>query len=76
MRVFLKRHNLVHDGKERELRKGDDILMKGDGKNRGLWKIGIVDKLIPGRDGVVRGVRLRVGKSFMERRIQFLYLLE
>ena len=47
MRVFPERHNLVHDGKERELRKGDDMLMKGDGKNRGLWKIGIVDELIP-----------------------------
>jgi hypothetical protein len=28
------------------------------------------------RDGVVRGVRLRAGKSFMERPIQFLYPLE
>ena len=45
-------------------------------KNRGLCKIGIVEQLIPGRDGVVRGVRLREGKSFMERPIQFLYPLE
>jgi hypothetical protein len=59
--------------RERELRKGDVMLIKGDEKNRRLWKIGIVAQLIPGRDGVVRGVRLRAGKSFMERPIQFLY---
>jgi hypothetical protein len=76
MRALRERHNLTHDGKERELRKGDVMLIKGDEKNRRLWKIGIVEQLIPGRDGVVRGVRLRAGKSFMERPIQFLYPLE
>ena len=52
------------------------MLIKGDEKNRGLWKVGSVDELIAGRDGVVRGVRLRAGKSYMERPIQFLYPLE
>jgi hypothetical protein len=73
MRALHERHNLTHNGKERELRNGDVMLIKGDEKNRRLWKIGIVEQLIPGRDGVVRGVRLRAGKSFMERPIQFLY---
>jgi hypothetical protein len=76
MRALRERHNLTHDGKEKELRRGDVMLIKGDEKNRGLWKIGIVEQLIPGRDGVVRGVKLRAGKSFMERPIQFLYPLE
>ena len=35
------------------------MLIKGDEKNRGMWKIGIVDALIPGRGGVVHRVRLR-----------------
>ena len=76
MRALRERHNLTHNGKGTDLRKGDVMLIKGDEKNRGLWKIGIVEQLIPGRDGVVRGVRLRAGKSFMERPIQFLYPLE
>ena len=76
MRALRERHNLTHDGKEKELRRGDVMLIKGDEKNRGIWKIGIVEQLIPGRDGVVRGVKLRAGKSFMERPIQFLYPLE
>ena len=49
------------------------VLIKGEEKNRGLWKIGIVKKLIPGRDGVVGAVKLRAGKSFLERPILFLY---
>ena len=32
-----------------------------------------MDKLIPGRDGNVRAVKLRAGKSYLERPIQFLY---
>ena len=33
-------------------------------------------KLIKGRDGVVRAARLRAGKSYLERPVQFLYPLE
>ena len=59
MRMLREGTNLTHDGKQRELGKDDVMLIKGDEKNRGMWKIGIVDELIPGRDGVVRRVRLR-----------------
>ncbi|XP_028394878.1 uncharacterized protein LOC114519022 [Dendronephthya gigantea] len=76
MRALRERHNLTHNVKERELKRGDVVLIKGEEKNRGLWKIGIVEKLISGRDSVVRGVRLRAGKSFLERPIQFLYPME
>jgi hypothetical protein len=78
MRALRERHNLTHDGKERELRKGDVMLIKGDEKNRRLWEIGIAEQLIPGGDEVVRGVRLRARKSSMERpiHVQFLYSLE
>ena len=44
---------------------GDVVMIKGEEKNRGLWKIGIIHRLIPGRDGVVRAVRLRAGKSHL-----------
>jgi len=40
------------------------------------WKLGIVEELIVGRDGVVRAVRLRAGKSYLERAVQQLYPLE
>lgn len=52
------------------------MLIKGDKKNRGKWKIGIVEKLFPGRDGIVRAVRLRSGKLYLERPVQHLFPLE
>jgi hypothetical protein len=58
------------------LKPGDVVMIKGEEKNRGVWRIGIVEKLIQGRDNVVRGVRLRAGKSYMERPVQHLFPLE
>jgi hypothetical protein len=37
---------------------------------------GIVHELYEGKDGLVRAVKLRAGKSFMERPVQHLYPLE
>jgi hypothetical protein len=31
---------------------------KDDEKDRNQWKLGIVEKVLPGKDGVVRAVRL------------------
>ena len=52
------------------------MLIKEDERNRGKWKIGIVDQLIAGRDGVVRAAKLRAGNSHLERALQQLYPLE
>ena len=38
--------------------------------------MGIVKELMPGRDGVVRAVKLRAGKNYLERAVQHLYPLE
>ena len=35
-----------------------------------------MEELIAGRDGVVRAVKLRAGKSYLERAVQQLYPLE
>ena len=58
------------------LAKGDVVIIKGEEKNRGLWKLGIVQELITGRDGVVRGAKLRAGRSYLERPVQHLYPME
>ena len=54
----------------------DVVLIQNEERNRGKWSIGIVVKLIKGRDGVVRGARLRAGKSYLERAIQHLCPME
>ena len=50
--------------------------MKSDAKIRGTWKVGVVEEMIAGRDGVVRAVKLRTANNHLERPIQHLYPLE
>ena len=38
------------------------VIIKSEEKNRGQWKLGIIEELITGQDGVVRGDKLREGK--------------
>ena len=43
------------------LKPRDVVLIKGEERNWGHWKIGIVEKLIQGRDKVVRGANCEQG---------------
>ena len=52
------------------------MLLQGEEKNRRLWKMGVVVKLISGKDGVVRGAVLKIGSGRKERPLQHLYPLE
>lgn len=45
------------------------MIIKIEDKNRGKWSLGIIENLIIGNDGVVRGVKLRVRKFYVERAI-------
>ena len=76
IRSLMERHNLKHKTKELTLKVGDEVLIQSEERNRGKWSIGIVVKLLEGRDGVVRGARLRAGKSYLERAIQHLCPME
>ena len=76
LRGLRERHNVKHNKRQLSLTSGDVVIIKGDEKNRGQWKLGIVDELFPGSDGVIRAVKLRAGKSYLERPIQHLYPLE
>ena len=76
IRGVRERHNLQHHGKTNALKIGDVMMIKGDEKNKGDWKFGIVKELIAGRDGAVRGAKLRVGNATLERSVQHLYPME
>ena len=71
-----ERHNLNHTKGGPPIEQGDVVLIQSDERNRGKWNIGVVVKLIKGRDGIVRGARLRAGKSFLERAVQQLCPME
>ena len=49
----------------------DVVMIKGDEKNRGKWKIGIIENIFMGKDNIIRSVRIRSGKSIIERPIQW-----
>ncbi|KAL9982112.1 hypothetical protein ACROYT_G010913 [Oculina patagonica] len=55
---------------------GDVVIIQDKSGNRNSWKLGIVDMLIVGRDGIVRGAKMRAGKGVMERAVQHLCPLE
>ena len=55
------RHNLNHKKGGLPIKEGHVVLIQSDERNREKWKLGIVVKLIKGRDGVVRPARLRAG---------------
>ena len=76
LNALRERHNTIHQVKELKVKPGDAVMIKGEEKNTGMWKIGVVESLITGRDGVTRAVKLRAGKSYLERAIQHLYPLE
>ena len=54
----------------------DVVIIQDESRNRNLWKLGIVDNLIVGRDRIVRAAKIRAGKGVMERAVQHLYPLE
>lgn len=55
---------------------GDVVIIRDETKNRNQWKLAIVNDLIRGRDGIVRGAKLRTSKDNLESAIQQLYPLE
>ena len=68
-----ERHRLKHKGDLTHQFKGDVVIIKSEEKNRAQWKLGIIDDLITGSDGLIRGVKLKSRKSRLERPIQHLY---
>jgi hypothetical protein len=76
LRGLRERHNQQHGGKSSAPMVGKVVIIKSEERNRGKWKIGVVEELITGIDSVVRGAIVRTGKSVMERAVQHLFPLE
>ena len=77
VRSLRERHDLrKKDSKSEGIHVGQVVLVKGDERNRGEWNIGIVEQLIRGHDGVMRGARLKSKKTRIERAVELLYPLE
>ena len=76
LRGLRERHNQQHDNKSTAPTVGEVVIIKSDEKNRGKWKIGVIEQVIRGVDGVIRGAKVRTGTSVLERAVQHLFPLE
>ena len=55
---------------------GEVVICHSDDRNKGKWILGIITDLFPGLDNIVRAVRVKTSKSYLERAVQHLYPLE
>ena len=60
---------------------GDVVVVHAEHLPRGLWKLGVIQETIQGRDGKIRGALVKMAKrdrqqEFLRRPIQLLYPLE
>ena len=76
VRGLRERHNRKHKKSTFTVKKGDVVIIQSDERSRGKWPRGIVEELYKGRDGTVRAVKLRAGKTYLERPMNHLYPLE
>ena len=76
MRGLRERHNQKHKKSTFTVKKGDVVIIKSHERSRGKWPLCIVEELYKGRDGIVRAVKLRAGKTYLERPMNHLYPLE
>lgn len=71
-----ERRNMTHKAKEFQINVGDVVMIKTNVKKRGMWKIGIIQKMYRTKDLVIRAVRIKTSKGYLEWSIQLLYPLE
>ena len=77
LKSLRERHNMKCSKENHSpLSVGDVVLIKGDERNRSLWRMGIVQELIKGKDEVVRAAKIKCEKNVLERAVQHLYPLE
>ncbi|XP_015766536.1 PREDICTED: uncharacterized protein LOC107345348 [Acropora digitifera] len=76
LRGLRERHNLKRDGKLITLAVGNVIIIHSEDRSRGKWPLGIIEALYTGRDGVIRGAKLRARGGHNDRPVNQLYPLE
>ena len=75
------RENAINRGRKGEGPKvGDVVVIHEDNTKRALWKLGRVVDLIKGKDGVIRGARVKTNSRYsgggIDRPLQKLFPLE
>ncbi len=75
--VLEERHRKVFTDEKRLPKKGSIVLITDNSKIKSKWRIGRIVEVIRGRDGIVRGYKIRTGTGYIiERLLQLVYNLE
>ena len=78
--VDLREAHRINNKEPVEVKPGDVVLIQDDNTKRGMWKMGIIEEIIKGKDQNIRGAKVRKmarGKpEFLNRPLQKLIPLE
>ena len=67
---------MTHQTGKLKVSVGDVVIVKSDDRNKGDWLPAIVQRIFPGKNGVVQAVELKTSKGTLERPVQHLYPME
>ena len=71
-----KHYNNLADHEKCPFKVGDIVLVTLDTHSRKWWPLGLVHKLIPGPDGVIRSVEVKIGTRIYHRSLSKIVFLE
>ena len=73
-----ERQKIIGGNETRIVKEGDIVLVHEDFVPRHLWRLGRVEKLVTGKDGLVRGAEIKIEKtgSFIKRPVSKLFPVE
>ena len=75
--VDLREHQKTHVQKQQPgIGVGDVVLIEDDGKKRNNWRLGRIEDIVTGKDGVIRGANVRTANGKIGRPLQKIYPLE
>ncbi|GFY55370.1 hypothetical protein TNIN_319891 [Trichonephila inaurata madagascariensis] len=69
-------HSVKNPETHPEPKIGDVVLMEENTKNKLLWKLGKIERTLPGRDNKTRCYELKTSGGLLKQTVQHLYPLE
>jgi hypothetical protein len=63
-----ERHSMIHARTKFCPKSGYVVIVLSDNKNRGVWPLAVVEETFPGKDGVLRAVRLKTKNGYWKDR--------
>ena len=75
--VDLRENQKLHVQKQKPIINiGDVVLIEVEGAKRNKWRLGRIEEIVTGKDGVIRGANVKTSKGKLSRPLQKLYPLE